>query len=324
MTSFIAYFLGAGIFGLLPWVLTIAALVDAVRTGADWYWYLIILSFPVVGALAYLVVVRSSLLGGRRQSMMSPFAARRFQAKRRLRELSVQLTNWRGPTILAEAGEELLALGKAKEAEKLLREALANRGEVEDVHFGLAQSLEMQGRWAEAIPYLKQLVAEQPDARLGQAQLHLARSLDENGDKAEAEVALRQVLARRSPIEAQVRLARLLQQRGEKEEAGRLVQEVLTDARNLPRYLKREHGAWIRAAHLLRTGVTRLPRPSFEGSYPPGFLLKRALWVVVLALVAFALFSYARGQAERLERVRQEAAREAGGGGDTDSRTNTD
>src|SRR5437660_1345015 len=93
------------------------------------------------------VVVRSPLLGARNAGMMSPAATRRLQARRRLRELQVQLANWRGPGILAEAGEETLALGKPQEAEKLLREAKANGGAVEDVNFGLARSLEMQGRW---------------------------------------------------------------------------------------------------------------------------------------------------------------------------------
>ena len=81
MSSLIAYLLGAGIFGMLPWILRILALVDAVRTGADWYWYVVILVFPVFGALAYFVAVRSSLLGGQRPSMMSPFAARRISAR---------------------------------------------------------------------------------------------------------------------------------------------------------------------------------------------------------------------------------------------------
>ena len=109
-------------------ILTMVALIDAVRVGADWYWFLIILAFPGIGPIAYFVVVRSPLLGARNAGMMSPAAARRLQARRRLRELQVQLANWRGPGILAEAGEETLALGKPQEAEKLLREAKANGG----------------------------------------------------------------------------------------------------------------------------------------------------------------------------------------------------
>jgi hypothetical protein len=254
--------LGFGCFGYVPTILAVIALIDAIRVGADWYWFLIILAFPGVGPIAYFVVVRSPMLGAR-NAMMSPVAARRRQARRRLRELQVQLANWRGPGILTEAGEETLALGKLQEAEKLLREARSNGGLVEDVNFGLAQSLEMQGRWAEAVTLLEELVKVEPDSHLGEGPLHLARSLDEAGRGEEAEPVLRKLLERRTVIEGQVRLARLLLRKGEREEAQRLLAEVRTDARILPRYLKRQHGAWIRAAGRLKSGAESLPRPRF-------------------------------------------------------------
>jgi hypothetical protein len=256
--------LGFGCFGYLPAILAVIALVDAVRVGADWYWFMIILAFPGLGPIAYFVVVRSPMLGARNAAMMSPAAARRLHARRRLRELQVQLANWRGPGPLTEAGEEWLALNKPQEAEKLLREARANGGSVEDVNFGLAQSLEMQGRWAEAVPLLEELVKAEPDSHLGEGPLHLARCLDEAGRGDESEPVLRKLLERRTVIEAQVRLARLLLRKGEREEAQRLLAEVRTDARILPRYLKRQHGAWIRAAGRLKTGAESLPRPRFR------------------------------------------------------------
>jgi hypothetical protein len=103
-------------------------------------------------------------------------------------------------------------------------------------------------------------VAVEPDSHLGEGPLHLGRSLDESGRRDEAEAVLRNVLAKRTSIEAQVRLARILYLKGQKEEADRLVAEVLNDAKLLPRYLKRLHGRWIRAAKGL-TGTTRLPKP---------------------------------------------------------------
>lgn len=283
--------MGFGCFGVLPLILAVVALVDAVRVGADWYWYMIILAFPVLGSIAYFVVVRSPMLGARNAGMMSPVAARRLQARRRLRQLQVQLANWRGPGILAEAGEELMVLGKTQEAEKLLRESKENGGAVEDVNYGLAQCLEMQGRWAEAIPLLQDLVKVEPDSHLGEGPLHLARSLDEAGRGEEAEPVLRKLLERRTVIEAQVRLARILLRKGEREEAGRLTSEVLTDSRILPRYLKRQHRAWIRAAGRLKTGTERLPRSRFEGDRPP--ILRTALIVAGALAVAVLIAGYA-------------------------------
>src|SRR5262245_10313436 len=132
---------GLGCVGLLPLVLALVAIVDIVRSGADWYWVLIVLFFPVVGSVAYFLLVRSPWSGGRFASL-SPAAARRIQAQRRLREIAVQLTNWRGPALLCEAGEELLVLGKIDEAERHLREAQQAGAPIEDVNFPLAQVCE--------------------------------------------------------------------------------------------------------------------------------------------------------------------------------------
>jgi hypothetical protein len=245
--------LGLG-FGFLPMIVAGVALIDAFRVRADWYWFMVILAFPIVGSIAYFVVVRSPLLGTRNASMMSPTAARRLQARRRLRELQIQLNHWRGPAVLAEAGEELVVLGKPQEAEKLLRESQENGGAVEDVNFPLAQALEMQGRWAEAVPLLEVLCKAEPDARLGMGPLNLGRCLDEAGRKAEAEAVLRKVLERRMVIEAQVRLARILLADGRKEEAGQIFAEVRTDAKLLPRYLKREQAARLPSPDCPRSG----------------------------------------------------------------------
>jgi hypothetical protein len=51
-----------GILGFLPLVIALVAIVDVVRVGAGWYWIWIIMAFPLVGAAAYFVVVRSGWL----------------------------------------------------------------------------------------------------------------------------------------------------------------------------------------------------------------------------------------------------------------------
>ncbi len=287
-----------GIFSFLPWIIALVAIVDCVRLGAPWYWIWIILAFPMIGAVAYFVVVRSGWLGGR-QTAMSPDTARRLQARRRLREINVQLTHWRGPAVLAEAGEELLVLGKHKEAEKHFLEARENGAGIDDVNFGLAQTYQMQGRFGDAVPLLDELVQAQPDAYLGRAMLQLGRSLDESGEKERAEKVLRDVLERRTVIEAQVRLARLLLARGEKTEAQRLLQEVKTDAANLPRYLRRQHRSWIWTARGLRSGSARLPRPYVEGGEKPGRRLRLALAATAAVVVVGLVAVYGARQAQR-------------------------
>ena len=71
------------------------------------------------------------------------------------------------------------------------------------------------------------------------------------------------VRAARLPNGLQVDGDELWWSEGRPEEAGRLLSEVRNDATILPRYLKRQHHAWLRAAARLKTGAERLPRPRF-------------------------------------------------------------
>lgn len=294
MGGLIAGLLSGGLFNLVPLTLAVVALIDCSRTGAGWYWYWIIFMFPFVGPIAYFVVVRTPVFAGSSSGLVPPHVARRQQARRRLRELQVQLAHWRGPGVLAEAGEELLVLGKFRDAEALFREAQQNGAGVEDVSFGLAQTLEMQGRWAEAAALLEALVAVEPDSHLGEGPLHLGRALDESGRRDEAEAALRKVLTKRTVVEAQVRLARILYAKGQKDEADRMVAEVRNDAKLLPRYLKRRHRPWLWAARRL-SATSRLPKPWIEGALAPGGRNPLTLVAVIAAaVVLIVIYLWAR------------------------------
>ncbi|MDA8019679.1 MAG: tetratricopeptide repeat protein [Thermoanaerobaculia bacterium] len=278
---------------LLPTALTAAAIVDMVRVRAEWYWCFIIFGIPVLGALAYFAVHYLPMFGSSQTvSTLSPTAYRRNQARRRLKELQIQLQHWRGPAVLAEAGAQLLVLGKLGQAEELLREAKQAGADIKDANFDLAQVLQVKGRrWREALPLFQELVELEPDARFGSARLGLARCLDENGDKERAEEELRAVLRKRNPPEAKVRLARILLTRGERQEATELLAEVRADAAMLPKYLAKEHGPWIRKAGKLKGETVKLPSPTLEGAPPkrsPTFLAAAAIGVVMLALALFA------------------------------------
>jgi hypothetical protein len=317
--------LSLGCFSFLPHALALAAIVDVLRSGAQWYWIPVVLLFPVVGPAAYFLLVRSPWAGA--SGAVSPEAARRQHARRRLRELRVQLAHWQGPGVLAEAGEHLLVLGRVGEAERHLRAAREAGADPTEVALPLARVLEAGKRWDEAVPLLEELVRVAPPYRLADAWLHLARCRDEGSASDEAtEQALRGHLERGTGFEARVRLARLLLRRGERGEAERLLAGVETDYRSLPRYLRRVNAPWRRAARRLGTGHERLPRPH----RPAGRSRVRFLWagaaaaaVLVLAVMVglYALFamrmremgddaaaSYEAGEAVRraLERLDEE------------------
>lgn len=306
--TFLSFFGCFGV-GLLPTILAAAAVVDVLRVRAEWYWIPLVILFPVVGPLAYFILAYGPWGGG--VANLSPAAARRQQARTRLRALRIQLSHWRGPAVLAEAGDHLITLGKLGEAEQLLREAVQTGDDPKDTHFNFAQVLQVKGgRYAEALPLLESLLEVEPDAKFGSARLALARCYDETGDGDRAEAVLRQVLAKRGPAEGRVRLARLLFRQGKQGEAQELLAQVKADAATMPKYLRREHGPWLRAARRLKSGDARLPGPRLEG-VPPRRNLWWALVIVgvllaMLAFVAYQVWSTAApfvGQVQKLEEI---------------------
>jgi hypothetical protein len=243
--------------GGLPLLLSLLACIDIGRRGEAWWWYAIVLLFPIVGPIAYFVVTRR--VAGAVDSRGTT-GQRRRHAQARLRDLEVQLAHWRGPAVLAESGEELLALGRNADAEARFREARQVGAPPEDVNLGLAEALVAQGRPADAIVPLQELVAQHPDHGMGRAALLLARCLDETDRAAEAEAQLRTVLARRNEPEARVRLARRLLLRGERAEGETLAREVVDEAGLLSPALRRAQAPWTRAAQRLLRGKLDLPR----------------------------------------------------------------
>lgn len=280
-----------GLLGFLPWLLSIAAVFDAIDKRAGWPWFLVIFFFPMLGPLVYFAVFYGPE-ASRRHLLSEPAA--RSAAKRRLREIKVQLTHWRGPALLAEAGEQLLLLGKPAQAEAHLREAIEVGAPIGETHYRLARVLAELGRFAEAIPLLDALLAVEPDPRLGEARLLLARCLDEAGEAERAEATLEEVLRRRKPLEAKVRLARLLLRRGADAEARELLAEIESDGQAIPPYLRRLHRPWIKAARKLQRGRLlgareRLPRQSASLASP---LRSRLILIPALMLLLAGFLGY--------------------------------
>ncbi|MCG8461604.1 MAG: PLDc N-terminal domain-containing protein, partial [Holophagales bacterium] len=231
--SFLGGIFDRGLWTLMP-LLSVAAVIDIVRTRAEWYWIWVVLFFQGIGPIAYFAVSYGPWSAGS-VGQLSPAAARRVEARRRLRELQIQLGHWRGPSVLAEAGEQLLALGRYRDAEAHLREAKEAGAGPKEANLALAQLFQIRGaRYAESRPLLEELDAEDPDYRFGAARLALARSLDETGEAEAAETLLRALIEKRNLPEGKVRLARLLMRRGEAEEARELLLQLGSDGATMP------------------------------------------------------------------------------------------
>ena len=263
----------------IPLVLFFLGLSDILRSRRS-RWWLVSLLVPVVGPLAYFGVTRA-----RGMAAIEAQSAERATAKKHLARLEAQLAHWRGPAVLAEAGEQLLILGRPAEAETRLREAVAAGAEIADTHFALAKALAAERKFAEAIPYLEALLAQDPDHAIGEARALLGACLDETGDAVRAEAELRRSLERRGIASVKLRLARLLVRRGEKEEGARLAAEFRRDMGGLSPSMRRAAAPWERVAKQIEAGRD-VPLPRVTAA---SVARARLAITLVLAVAIFVL-----------------------------------
>jgi len=265
----------------LPTLLTILACIDIYRRREPWWWYPIVFFFPWFGTIAYFVMTRAPW---RFATDIGASRDRRRRADARLRALDTQLSHWRGPAVLAEAGEELLVLGRQAEARERFLEAKGAGASAEDVNLGLAETHVALGAHAAAIPVLEELLLAQPDAGLGRARILLARCFEALDRGAQAEASWRLVLERRNEPEAQARLARLLLLRGAADEATSLAQAVIADAKLVGAGLRRRRRPWIDLSRQVVKGrAAKVPSQAQAGA------MRRWAWIVGIAALLFLL-----------------------------------
>ena len=149
-----------------------AAIVDAARVRAPWYWYLIILIFPLMGSMVYFAVSRSS----------------RFDA------FGSEVRGGGAP----HPGKNARGGRPFPGSQRQWRHAVRRQPGVSRKHFSY------RGNYRDAVPLLTELDDAEPDFKLGEAQLALARSLDESGEHERAEKNLAGFALGRSPFQARV------------------------------------------------------------------------------------------------------------------------
>ena len=208
----------------LSLIFAIALCVHVVRTGREMYWLIIILMFPGIGPLIYLIaIVLPELTGGKAAHDDSPTVANAIR--------------------LASAAA---ALGRHAEAESLY--ATAAQGVHEDdptLLLGRANALIELGRFAEATPLLDRL-AQLTDKglRTPQAALAQGRAYEGLGRLREAAEAYEFAAGRLPGMEALARYAAFLARTGRKAEAEEQLAEIDRRIRKADPYFRKEARAW--------------------------------------------------------------------------------
>src|SRR5262249_41257163 len=178
-------------------------LYDAVRRG-EWIWVLVLLIFPVFGALWYYFYVYRA----------APSATRGFELpgahdRHRIKQLQAQIHHLDKPHHHSQLGDIYFQQGKLDKAEACYRAALERDPQDIDTRAHLGQCLLRRNRPAEARPLLEGVVAENPKHDYGYSLMAFAETLTALGETDSAMNVWKQVTESHSYPRAKVQLAEL-------------------------------------------------------------------------------------------------------------------
>jgi hypothetical protein len=221
----------------------------AYRSGRPYWWALVILSFPVIGCVAYYAF---EVFPGSREERSARRAAGQFaralnpsgELKRRLEALAVC------PSVSNKvaAAEEFVRCGVFSEAVRLYDEALTGpHADDPNVLFGLARAHVSNETYRQASAVLARLRSVDARYRREEARLLYARTLEGLGDSERALAEYEEVAEVYVGLEAKCRYAMLLKQLGYALQANAQFKEVLQHAAHFKVNVESER-PWIDTA----------------------------------------------------------------------------
>jgi hypothetical protein len=235
------------VLGVLLLGLQIVLMIDCLRNQRDIYWLWILWVVPLLGAIIYWFYFHWS------GSHLEHALFRRGNERRRIEELEAAATHVGNAANFEELGDALWRQKRFAEAERNYRAALTKDANLRDARARLGYCLTALGKPAEAWPLMESVINERRDHDHEHLLHQAARCRRNMGDLAGARAYYEEYLTRHSYFEPQVELAEVLIELGEKDEAARICQEVISDLKLSPPYVRRRQGRFAgRARRLLR------------------------------------------------------------------------
>ena len=224
--------------------------VHAIKTGRGCGWVAIILMFPAIGCLVYLICEILPASGnGPLARRIAGRVTRDLDPARELRRRTHNLELADSVENRANLAEECISNGLYDEA-IILYEAAATGLFCNDpkLLLGLAHAHFFNREYHQTRETLERLVAANPEFRSPQGRLLYARSL-EGAEDMERALHEYEVLAQNFPgAEAKCRQAFLLKKLGRFDEAQKLFQDVVSNAGRAPKHYRTSQRQWIDSA----------------------------------------------------------------------------
>ena len=238
---------------LLPIAFQIACVVHAVRHGHVFPWIYVIVFLPLVGCIAYvLVVIVPEMARGRAAAKLHSNIRQMADPNKSFREAHRAAEMVGSVDAKRALAEEYIARGAFGDAVEIYRDAA--QGQFKDdpaLLMGLAKAQFLSGDAAGAQASLDALQVADPSFVSGDAHLLYARALEAQDKKEEALGEYRRLVPYYTGEEARARFAMLLEKTGARDEARTVYQQILKFLDGAPaRYQKaqREWGDMARRA----------------------------------------------------------------------------
>lgn len=235
---------------IISLIFQVALVIHILRTGRPTIWVWIVLVFPPVGPIVYIIM---ELVPDISRSRAFRQAGRGLKntldpnGELRNHSVALQVANTIDNTInLANA---LRDKGSLDEALELYNKALKGMYQSDPtLLLGKAEILYRKGLYSETCSVLDYLIRENPDFKSADGHLLYARALEADGKTAEA-LHEYETLARYYPgPEARCRYGMLLKKNGELEKASGLFNDILLASKQGGSHYNKLHREWVAIA----------------------------------------------------------------------------
>ena|SRR5688572_12608131 len=237
------------VFGLVALLAQIACLIHVLKTGRPYWWFFIILMFPLIGIAAYIYLeVRPTWGKVSWHALLWNLKSRR----ERIEILQYELDESTTIKNRLALSEELHAAGQFDRECTVLVEGLRGAFK-DDAHLlmCLTEAHLEAGRVAEAEQFLKQAVPDKsPDNQLQHALL-AARLAAASGRTAQAETLLKELMSKKRSEGPRYYYGELLLNTGRQGEGTALLKDILHQYRRGTVVWRHQEKKWFYAAHRL-------------------------------------------------------------------------
>jgi hypothetical protein len=232
--------------GILIFAVQVGFALHVIRSGRDRYWLYLILFLPALGcAIYFFSEVLPGLHGNRHVRRAGKAVINTLDPQREVRRLKdlIQISDtFENRQALADA---CVAAGHLDEAKQLYTALLKQEEYNPHIMQQLALCHYLAKDFSQAKSTLDELISHNPDYKSSDGHLLYAKTLEALGETEQALAEFAVVVESFAGEEARYRYAMLLKASGRQHEAEKVFNQILTRARQSPKYYRRVQKQWI-------------------------------------------------------------------------------